>query len=142
MGACTFECEASGSTAEKAFEHAVQDALWEEGHGGYTGYDEIMECVSEENPFEAMVIGQAPWSMEDDSIPEEKIGKVITDLESVKDILDQFSFYGGYGSEACPAVCVWLRHSIVVVRCYDGATSLQAIPRNPIDVLPSFVGGG
>ena len=37
MGANTFYTEADGATAQEAFSKAVDDAAWENGHGGYTG---------------------------------------------------------------------------------------------------------
>ena len=37
MGACSFSCMAEGSDAKEAFGKAVEDAQYENGHGGYTG---------------------------------------------------------------------------------------------------------
>lgn len=37
MGASEFFVKAKGKTAAKAFSTAVEDALYEYGHGGYTG---------------------------------------------------------------------------------------------------------
>lgn len=37
MGACEFFTSAAGSTVREAFNNAVEDALYESGHGGYTG---------------------------------------------------------------------------------------------------------
>lgn len=37
MGAQTFATVAKGKTAQKAFDHARDEAAWEHGHGGYTG---------------------------------------------------------------------------------------------------------
>jgi hypothetical protein len=37
MGATTFKTRSSGKTAGAAFKNAVEAALWENGHGGYTG---------------------------------------------------------------------------------------------------------
>lgn len=37
MGAATFYTEAKGRTAVEAFRHARERALWNNGHGGYTG---------------------------------------------------------------------------------------------------------
>jgi hypothetical protein len=37
MGGCTFMTEAKGETAQAAFNDAVKDACFENGHGGYTG---------------------------------------------------------------------------------------------------------
>lgn len=37
MGADTFMVTADGNTAKQAFDDAVDDALYEYGHGGYTG---------------------------------------------------------------------------------------------------------
>lgn len=37
MGAASFNVDATGPNAAAAFREAVQNALHEEGHGGYTG---------------------------------------------------------------------------------------------------------
>lgn len=37
MGACTFRTIAVGKDASDAFNNAVQEACYEDGHGGYTG---------------------------------------------------------------------------------------------------------
>ena len=37
MGAREFTTIASGATAREAFKNAVENALYEHGHGGYTG---------------------------------------------------------------------------------------------------------
>ena len=37
MGAEVFYTEAKGATAQEAFKHAVDAALWDYGHAGYSG---------------------------------------------------------------------------------------------------------
>lgn len=37
MGACEFSVRAKGRSAREAFQNAVDEALYESGHGGYTG---------------------------------------------------------------------------------------------------------
>lgn len=37
MGACTFKTVARGNSAKEALRNAIQDARYENGHGGYTG---------------------------------------------------------------------------------------------------------
>lgn len=37
MGACTFQSTATGKTAKDAFTKAREQALYDHGHGGYTG---------------------------------------------------------------------------------------------------------
>lgn len=72
MGASDFMVTARGSTAREAFEYAVRRALYEHGHGGYTGsiaekYDFVMFDVPE---------GQAP---------RDYANKLIADSKSVID---------------------------------------------------------
>jgi len=54
MGASEFICSASGKNAKEAFNTAVDDAAWEDGHGGYTGTiaekDRFVMCSSEVFP--------------------------------------------------------------------------------------------
>lgn len=45
MGAETFMVEAEGKTAREAFQKAVEDAQYENGHGGYTN------TITEKNEF-------------------------------------------------------------------------------------------
>lgn len=37
MGATEFSCRAKGKTAAEAFNAAVEEAQYQDGHGGYTG---------------------------------------------------------------------------------------------------------
>lgn len=54
MGACDFQVIATGTTAQKAFESAVETARMEYGNGGYTG------TIAEKNFFK---MAQVPQGM-------------------------------------------------------------------------------
>jgi hypothetical protein len=47
MGADPFITSAIGDTAKAAFDKAVENALYEYGHGGYTGTIADKDCFSE-----------------------------------------------------------------------------------------------
>lgn len=49
MGAETFTVYAKGKNAKKAFSHAVSDAAYENGNGGYTG------TIAEKSSFQLIV---------------------------------------------------------------------------------------
>lgn len=50
MGACNFENEAEGKTAQEAFDDVVGEARYMMGHGGYTG------TIGEKNEFKMITV--------------------------------------------------------------------------------------
>lgn len=67
-------------------------------------------------------------------------GKVLT-LEEVAQYMDGWSFNGDYGAVTCYAVHVWTKTRVIFVTCYDGATWLSSVPRNPCGEIPVCHGG-
>src|SRR3990172_3125943 len=57
MGACDFSVFKKGADASKAFRSAVDDARYEDGHGGYSG------TIAEKSSFQ--IIQHAPVTMEE-----------------------------------------------------------------------------
>lgn len=74
--------------------------------------------------------GGAPWP----------IGKVIS-WEEARPFLDH-DYDRGYGAPDCPAIYAWTEAAVLFVSQYDGATSLNRVPRSPEDGLPIMPGGG
>ena len=76
MGACTFMETASGGSMREAFRSAVEDALYENGHGGYSG------SIAEKSAFTEIKLpeGEKPYDYanklmdEDDSRVSNKWG--------------------------------------------------------------------
>lgn len=54
--------------------------------------------------------------------------------------LDQ-DFDSGFGGEDCYPMYAWSKSWVYLIACYDGSTWLTAIPRNPTECEPRFVGG-
>lgn len=67
MGASTFMVTAEGKTAKEAFKNARADALYEDGHGGYTG------TIAEKDSFVMITceLGMDPYEYADDLINED-----------------------------------------------------------------------
>lgn len=72
-------------------------------------------------------------------VPFSMRGKVL-DFETARPFMDGWSFYGGYGAPDCYAVRIWTTRRVIWVTQYDGSTSLDSAPRNPIDMIPDMPG--
>ncbi len=99
------------------------------------------EC--NENDIEGVVIGQMGWGEYNKEIVPgfEKIpfGKLIS-YETAKPLLN-YEFDSGYGAPECNAIYVWTKDKVLFISQYDGATSMESVPRNPIDCMPTMPGG-
>lgn len=51
-------------------------------------------------------------------------------------------FDSSHGREEQPAMYLWTENFVIVVACYDGATSLVKVNKNPVDCNPQSIGGG
>lgn len=51
-------------------------------------------------------------------------------------------FDSGHGGEDQPPMYLWTEDFVIVVSCYDGATGLEKVNRNPVDCNPRSIGGG
>lgn len=83
------------------------------------------------------------WKYEDgcpNVTPAELVGKLV-DWPTAKPLLD-YDYARGYGGEDCHAVTAWTAYRVIFVGCYDGATWVTSVPRNPQDCKPTMVGGG
>lgn len=102
----------------------------------------ITEMAAEEQ-IESVVIGEMGWGdYGSEAIPnysEQPRGKTIPWSEAQKFL--KYDFDSGYGAPGCNAVYVWTSTKILFVWQYDGATSMCAIPRNPVDCMPEMPGG-
>ncbi len=97
---------------------------------------EIEECANE--PILSVVISARKdgddWHHWDEGEPPTYANKMI-DWQTARPILD-YHYDDGYGGQGCHSIYAWTEHWIVVVREYDGSTTLARIPRNPIDCVP------
>ena len=82
-------------------------------------------------PIEAVVIGEPQnyAARERDKSNGIKYGALMS-WDDAKRILD-YPFDDGFGGAECHPVFVWTATKVLVVREYDGSTTMGVIPRNP-----------
>lgn len=107
--------------------------------------DEIIEEAGGEPILGVVLSGGRGWLSEyredtPNRTPVELAYKLI-DWPTAQPLLD-YDYDRGYGSEDCHAVTAWTPSKVIFVGCYDGATWVTSVPRNPQDCVPSMVGGG
>ena len=94
---------------------------------------------------EAVVIGNMGWEdyrLEDIPLAsqnKEMWGRILS-WEQAKPLLD-YEFDSGYGAPGCQRILVWTNTHVYFVSQYDGATSLECVPRNPVACDPPMPGG-
>jgi hypothetical protein len=95
--------------------------------------------------IEAIVIGEMGWSdgygSEDVPNYDRQPKKTILTWKEAKKWLD-YDFNDGFGAPGCNAIYVWTPDEVLFISTYDGATSLESIPRNPAKMMPIMYGGG
>lgn len=105
---------------------------------------QILELANGE-PIEAVVIGNMGWDdygieeIPAESRDESNWDKVIS-WEKAAPLLD-YDYDPGYGAPGCQAIVVWTPNKVMFVSQYDGATSLEYVPRHPIGHKPNMPGG-
>ena len=72
-------------------------------------------------------------------IPFNMRGQMLTPSEA-RPMMQSWGFYGGFGSPACYATYIWTNQRVLFVTQYDGATSLDSVPRSPLSVMPDMPG--
>ena len=96
------------------------------------------DCNSE--PIESVVIANRMGYYDDGddrAVPKEFIGKPVC-FGDVRDYLD-YEYDTGYGGADCNAIYLYTKSFIVFVSEYDGATSINCTPRNPIECMPDYL---
>lgn len=105
--------------------------------------EDIKEALDGEKVFRIVIGGEIKDS--DDAVYGRKClppsgNKVIT-WPTAKKYLD-YEYDGGFGGEDCHPIYIWTETRVLFVTCYDGATWISSVPRNPEDCKPQFMGGG
>ncbi len=92
--------------------------------------------AAQNEPILAVVIGHGERG---DSIPrgERQHGKVLS-WEEAAPLLD-YPFYAGFGGAGCESAYAWTENLIIGVYEYDGATSVESLPRHPIEGEQTFL---
>ena len=103
--------------------------------------ESILEIAGDE-PIIAIVIEGKEWYYIDKPRPDTRLvsGKVITWAEAAP-LLD-YEYSQDYGGVDCNAITAWTATRVIFVGCYDGATWVTSVPRNPRNHIPGTVGGG
>jgi hypothetical protein len=118
-------------------------------------YNDLIKILTDGEVVEAIVFGAWGWGSEPKDgenwepghkepprppVPFEKRG-ILLSLEEAQPFMDGWTFYGGYGAPACYAANIWTNKRVIWVTQYDGATTLDSAPRNPVASIPSMPGG-
>ena len=110
-------------------------------------WDDLMGFLEPGETVQALVFGEYGWGgyREEDlppgaNVPKSQQGRVVTP-SIARPWMKGWSFYGGYGAPTCHATYVWTNRRLIWVTQYDGSTTLDAAPRNPVDCIPDMPGG-
>lgn len=102
---------------------------------------EEIEAKAEIESILKIVIGPFGWHDEDPSdriVPTNRKNIPIS-WEEAKPLLG-YDYDRGYGGQDCHSIFAWTKNYILFVHEYDGATSINRIPRNPIKCIPEADG--
>lgn len=102
-----------------------------------------LESETEGASIEAIVFGEMGWhgyNEEAFAIPGPIPKGVLLTLEQAMPWLN-IEFDAGFGSPGCPAMYAWTSRRVYFVTQYDGATSLDWVPRDPTATIPIMPGG-
>ena len=106
---------------------------------------EWVEAAADGEPIEAVVIGDMGWSdnygSEDVPTWDSQTRNKVLSWVVAREWLN-YDFDSGFGAPGCNAIYAWTPTKVIFVSQYDGATSIESIPRHPIDCKPSMPGGG
>ncbi len=88
-------------------------------------------------PLEAVVVGQH-YNVKYDEGPRPDENVILPPDVALKK-LDQ-EFDDGFGGADCFPIFAWTKSWVFFIHEYDGATSLNRVPRHPINIKPKFGG--
>lgn len=108
--------------------------------------DDIIEAAAGED-IEAAAIGHYGWCYGHEDRdhnsgrcpPDDVFGKPLP-WDEAAPLLD-YTYDTGYGGPECHAVTVWTTDRVLFVTQYDGSTAVDAVPRNPVEAVPTMPGG-
>lgn len=109
-------------------------------------YLEILDYLEEGEVVEAITLGEDltrlfPYSNSETMNRGYVKGKVYS-FEQAKEFMLDWEIAGGYGGEEVIYFYAWTNKRVLFIGCYDGATWLTSVPRNPTQCFPHSVGGG
>jgi len=89
--------------------------------------------------IEAVLIGKRQWYEDQDTIPDDKVNRLLSWSEA-KSLLN-YPYSSGFGLPDCNPVYLWTTTDIIFVAQYDGSTTIHSISRNPCAGVPEMPGG-
>lgn len=108
-----------------------------------------IEEAAQGEAIEAIVFGPETYSDKYD-VPEwyswhlkqghEHWGKVV-DWATARPHLD-YTYDDGYGGLDSHCITAWTKSYVLFTGTYDGSSWVGCIPRNPVEHMPSAIGGG
>jgi hypothetical protein len=105
---------------------------------------DMFEAAAGDEEIEFAVIGKhfsdAYGTNPDPNLPfnNAPLGKVMPWRLAKSFLLYEYS--SGFGGIDCHPVYAWTKTRVLYVHDYDGSTTIDSLPRNPIDVMPKFGG--
>lgn len=93
--------------------------------------------------IEYVVIGRMGWGVGDDERHAPALARTgeVLSWDEARRLLS-FDYSNGEGWPDCPAVYAYTANCVIFTAQYDGAVSVESLPRNPTaGLLPSMPGG-
>jgi hypothetical protein len=100
------------------------------GESNVANFKTDIENAAGGEKISAIVVGRK------EGLPEPVSGRTLS-WEEAGPILD-YEYDDGFGGAECHAIYAWTENRVLFVSEYDGATSVQWLPRHPIDCVPWF----
>lgn len=94
-------------------------------------------CAETGESIEGIVVGQHDGTRSDTPVNADENVLLPVDVALAK--LD-VEYDNGYGGADCFPIYAWTKTRVYFIGEYDGATGLDWIPRNPINIAPQFSG--
>lgn len=97
-------------------------------------WNDVCEAACGE-PILSVVINKGSYAFGRKSrkIPSEKLGVVLTAADAAP-LLD-YAYDDGFGVQDCHDIYAWTENLVLYVHEYDGATSVESVPRHPASAL-------
>jgi len=105
-------------------------------------YEQLLEKLEVGEEIEAVVFGDYVGCDEPQNPIPDKIKCIPLTFEQAKPYMLNWSVIDEYGSADCYAMHVWTNQRVMWITQYDGAASIDSMPRNPIECIPEVFGGG
>lgn len=107
-------------------------------------FDNFTKETGEE--VEVVCLGGGRWYTDEKDAPysgwPEYPVRTVTPIADLNPSVLDHAFDDGYGGTDSPNLCAWSPSFVVFSDQYDGAESIQWVPRNPIDHDPTRPGDG